>query len=301
MENITESRIDNKIVNNFNGKPKLFAEFNKKEKDKIAEVIEKQSKEFYLAPAVESFIYVLSRALDFGDYHGTLNKKASWEHAVNKNADLFNYDQLISIEPNAGYERYLTFRTAGIFLNHQSSNPEAAIGLAFDSTLIMEPYEDMYVALLLGVDKQKSPGIARTLATYPTRLGMSMGCSIKSSICTACGKEIKKDSDFCKCLKNHRGGRLNGKKVAELLIDPFFYEESFVVSPAAPKSFVIDAITDLIPGRMLKVAAEDTNMQTVINVMNTVYLNIRNASTVQEKKRLSNQLDSLLWKLESLV
>jgi len=280
---------------------KLFTEFNKKEKEKIASILEENSKEYYIAPTVENFTYCTCRALDFGDYHGTLDKKALWEHAVNKNADLFNYDEIIEEHPTRKISRYLTFRTAGIFLNHNSQNPEAAIGLAFDSTIIMEPYEDMHVVLLFGIDKQKSPGIARTLQTYPTRIGTSMGCSIKSSVCTVCGKEIYKDSDFCNCLKHNRGGRVKGKKAAELLRGMEFYEQSVVTSPACDTAYVIDSISELIPGRLLKVAAEDTNVQVICRIMGTIHNQIREARTIQDKKRLINQFDSLLSRLEGMI
>jgi len=280
---------------------RLFTEFDNKEKDKIAEIIELNNKEFYIAPTVENYIYATTRALDFGDYHGTLNKKALWEHAVNKNADLFNYDEIMAEHPIRKIARYLTFRTAGIFLNHQSSNPEAAIGLAFDATLVMEPYEDMHAVLLFGIDKMKSPGIARTLQTYPTRVGTSMGCSIKSSMCTICGKEIFKDSDVCACLKHSRGSRLKGRKVAELLRDMEFYEQSVVTSPACDTAYVIDAISEILPGRLLKVAAEDSQIGPIVSIMNTIYNSIREAHTFQEKKRLSNQLDALIYKLEKIA
>lgn len=280
---------------------RLFTEFDKKEKDKIAEIIELNNKEFYIAPTVDNYIYATTRAFDFGDYHGTLNKKASWEWAVNKNSDLFNYDEIMAEHPKRKIARYLTFRTAGIFLNHQSNNPEAAIGLAFDATLVMEPYEDMHTVLLFGVDKMKSPGVARTLQTYPTRVGTSMGCSIKSSICTICEKEILKDSEVCSCLKHHRGSRIKGRKVAELLRDMEFYEQSVVVSPACDTAYVIDAISDILPGRILKVASEDSQGGPVISIMNTIYNSIREATTVQDKKRLNNQLDYFLNKLECLL
>ncbi|MFA5154789.1 MAG: hypothetical protein WC554_19745 [Clostridia bacterium] len=282
-------------------KPQLFTEFNKKQKEHIAALIDENKNEFYIAPTVESFVYATTRALDFGDFHGTLNKRALWEHAVNKNADLFNYDELIEEHPSRKIARYLTFRTAGIFLNHNSSNPEAAIGLAFDSTIIMEPYEDMHVVLLFGIDKQKSPGVARTLQTYPTRIGTSMGCSIKSSVCTACGQEIFKDSDFCSCLKSHRGNRVKGKKAAELLRGIEFYEQSVVTSPACDTAYVIDSISELIPGRLLKVAAEDTNVQILCRVMGTIHNQIKEARTIQDKKRLLNQFDSILAKLEGMI
>src|SRR5271157_2487034 len=223
---------------------RLATEINKEVKDKIAEIIELRSTDHFLSPILEDFIYATVRALDIGDYHGTMDKRALFDWAVNRNSDLFNYDELIAPMPkeHGGYPRYLTYRSAGMFLNHESSNPEAAIGLVFDSTIITKPYEDMHAVILVGVDKKKAPNTARSLMTYPERVATSMGCSIKSSICTACGHRVPKDLDFCNCLKYSRGGRKNGVKVAELLEEPVFHEQSVVTQPAAPKSMVMDAV-----------------------------------------------------------
>ena len=280
---------------------KQFKEFSSKDKDKLAAIIEKNNDDLYLSKAVEGFIYATTRALDFGDYHGTLNKKALWEHAVNKNADLFNYDELMDIHPTQKIERYLTFRSAGIFLNHNSKDPEGAIGLAFDSTMVTEPYDDMHVVLLFGIDKIKSPNIARTLQTYPTRVGTSMGCSIYSSVCTACGKEIRNDSDFCECLKNHRGSRYKGKLSSELLHIKEFYEQSVVTVPACSNAYVIDAISEILPGRMLKVASELPEAESKLRIISSLYDAIKQATTIQDKKRLSNQMDSVIAKLEKVL
>jgi hypothetical protein len=283
-------------------KNQLFTEFDKKDKEKIAEIVELKHKEFYIAPAVEGYTYCTCRALDVGDFHGTMDKRRLWEHSVNKNSDLFNFDEISEEHPIKKYPRYLTFRTAGIYLNHNSNNPEAAIGLAFDSTLITEPYEDMHLVLLFGIDRQKSPGIVRTLSLYPQRVFTSMGCSIKSSSCTVCGKQIFKDSDFCKCLKHSRGGRIRGVKVAELLKEMEFYEQSIVPTPAAVSgAAVIDAISEILPGRLLKIAQETSQGFEVQQIMNTIYAQLKEATTIQEKKRLSNNLDRLLTRLENIA
>ena len=276
-------------------------------RDKIAEVIEAKHKENWLAPTLEGFVYGTTRALDFGDYWGTMGKnvfnnhKSDWEHAVNKNADLFNYDELFEIGDN-GLPRYLTFRDASMYVNHNSQDPQLAIGLVFDAVPIMDKYGDTNIVILFGIDRMKAANIARTLETYPTRLFTSMGCAIKSSICTVCGTEIHKDADFCNCLRYHRGMRLKGKKVAELLQKMAFYEQSVVTTPACPNARVLDAVSELLPGRILKVAAEEVeNSDIIFKIMSNVYYAIRTASNAQEKKRLANQLDSLVYKLESMM
>ncbi len=289
-----------------NRSSRLIAEITTNTKDKIAEIIETKCKEHWLAPTVSGFVYGTTRALDFGDYWGTLGKqfgnhKSDWEWAVNRNADLFNYDEITELD-DGGLPRYLSFRNAAMHVNHNSQDPQLAIGLVFDATLITDKYGDTNVAILFGIDRMKAANIARTLETYPTRVFTSMGCAIKSSMCTVCGTEIKKDSDFCNCLRYHRGMRLKGKRVAELLKKMAFYEQSVVTTPACPNARVLDAVAEILPGRILKVAAEEIeNADVVFKIMSNVYYSIRSASNVHEKKRLANQLDALIAKLESMI
>jgi hypothetical protein len=284
------------------GSIKLYTEFTKNSRDKIAELIEEKCKEHWLAPTVEGFVYGTTRALDFGDYWGTLNNKAAWEHSVNRNSDLFNYDELIDLDDSKS-PRYLTFRQAAMHVNHNSHDPQLAIGLVFDAEMITANYNDSHIVVLFGIDKMKAPGIARRLETYPDRIFTSMGCSIKSSICTACNKQIFKDSELCNCLKYSRGGRVRGKKVAELLQKMAFYEQSIVTTPACPTAKVLDAVAEIIPGRILKVASPDnlSEADAILRIISSVNFSIKNASTIQEKKYLSNQFDALIHKLESML
>jgi hypothetical protein len=238
--------------------------------------------------------------LDAGDFYNTKKSSGVWEHAVNKNSDYFDVTELDEVHPDKKIARYLTFRTAGMYRNHESDKIENAIGLVFDSVFIKDPYEDMHVTALFGIDKIKAPKVARDLKTYPTRVPVSMGCSITHSVCTACNKEIYKEYDVCDCLKYSRGQRRNGKKVAELLKGVDFFELSVVSSPAAPKAYVIDAVSDIIPGRLLKVADTKDGFET-INIMKNVHDMIGRAGSVEEKRRLSNHFDRLIDKLENYL
>jgi hypothetical protein len=286
--------------------PGQVTELTKENKDKIAEIIETKYREHWLAPTVKDFVYGTTRALDFGDFHGTLGKKfgnhlSDWEWAVNRNADLFNYDEIVEASDD-GAPRYLSFRKAAMHVNHNSHDPQLAIGLVFDSTLVMDKYGDTHVVILFGVDRMKAATIARTLETYPTRLYTSMGCSIKSSMCTVCSKQILKDADFCDCLRYHRGSRIKGRKAAELLQKMAFYEQSIVTTPACPNAGVIDAVSEILPGRILKVASElDNDGNLVLRIMANIHQAIKSANSAQEKKRLANQLDALIDKLENMV
>lgn len=293
-------------INSVNN-PGQVTELTKDTKEKIAELIEIKHKEHWLAPTIHGFVYGTTRALDFGDYWGTMGKnifkngQSDWEWAVNRNADLFNYDEIMDHDEK-GNPRYLTFRNAAMHVNHNSHDPQLAIGLIFDATPVMDKYGDTNIVILFGIDRMKSANIARTLETYPTRLYTSMGCSIKSSMCTVCGTQIKKDADFCDCLRHHRGNRIKGKRVAELLQKMAFYEQSIVTTPACPNAGVLDAVSEIIPGRILKVASElgeDENL--VLRIMANIHQSIKSAQSVQEKKRLANQLDALIHKLENMI
>ena len=283
------------------------SEITAKTRDKLAEIIESKHKEHWLAPTVENYVYGTTRALDFGDYWGTLGKKfnnhkSDWEWAVNKNADLFNFDEITEAD-DKGAPRYLTFRSAAMHVNHNSHDPQLAIGLVFDATLITDTYNDTHAVILFGIDRMKAASIARTLETYPTRVYTSMGCSIKSSLCTVCGTQIVKETDFCDCLKYHRGSRLHGRKVAELLQKMAFYEQSIVTTPACSNASVLDAVSEIIPGRILKVASDEIgkDIDPVIRIMASIQQSIKIASTLQEKKALSNRLDALIYKLEGML
>lgn len=282
-----------------NLRPQEFKEFTSKDKEKIAFLIETQNNHMIISKAVEDYVYATTRALDVGDYYGKENKLGLWEHAVNKNSDYFDIAQLEELNPDKNIQRYYSFRTAAMYKNHESDKIENSIGLVFDSVLIKKPYEDMHVTTLFGIDSIKAPKIARDLTKYPTRIPVSMGCSISHSVCTACGKEILKEADICECLKYHRGRRKNGHKVAELLKGVDFFELSIVTSPAAVKAYVIDAISELIPGRLLKVA--DTDSSYAREISSVIYNMIDKAKTAQEKRRISDQFDRVISNLEKML
>lgn len=280
---------------------KKFKDFDKPERDKIAEAVDSKHAELLLSPIVDGYVYGTNIALLAGDYFGSMDKKALWEHAVNKNADYFDITELEDNHPEKNIPRYLTFRSAAMYKDHQSQSLENAIGLIFDSILIKEPYDQMRVVNLFGIDSTKAPGIARILKTYPTRVATSMGCSIKHSICTICGHQVKKEADYCDCLRFTRGGRKNGKKVAEILKGVEFYEDSVVTAPACAPAMVLDAISEIVPGRLLKVASAMSDTYAYSQIMTTVYEMIKNANTLSEKKRLANNLDILIERLEKIV
>jgi hypothetical protein len=276
-----------------------FKELTKRDKEVIAHSIESRNEDMILSRVVEDYTYGTTRALDYGDFHNTQKQGGLWEHAVNRNDDYFDVTELTAHDPVINLPRYLTFRTAGMYKNHESDRVENAVGLVFDAVLIDKVAKDMHVTTLFGVDKHKAPQIARDLDKYPERVAVSMGCNIKFATCTSCGKDIRDPKDICACLAYNRGGRRNGKKVAEFLREPSFFELSFVNVPAAVTAYVIDVLRAIVPGRLLKIASGEGGVSyNQLQVMASVYDMIKTANTPQDKQRLSSTLDKLIHDLE---
>ena len=122
-------------------------------------------------------------------------------------------------------------------------------------------------------------------------------------MCTICGKQIFKEHDMCEHLKHRRGNRVQGRIAAELLQKMAFYEQSVVTTPACSNARVLDAVSEIVPGRILKVASNELagESDVVLRIMASLYQSIRTAGTVQEKKRLGQTLDALIHKLEKMV
>lgn len=274
---------------------KEFKEFDKRDRDKIASMVETQAKEYMLSPVVENFVYATNRALDYGDRHGLLDKRALWEHAINKNSDYFDVSVLNEEHPLLKMPRYMSFRTANMFVDHKSKDRTNAIGFVFDVFDIRDDYEDMHLTLLFGVDKIKAPKIARDLETHPTRVATSMGCNITGIVCTAC---LQPDCDHLKYMK---GGRVGGHKVAEYLLGVEFFEDSIVTVPACHTAYVLDAVSNIMSGRQLKVASLTDDAMIVATIVASLKESIGNAKTYQEKQYIFDQLDQYIIKLTGLI
>lgn len=274
---------------------KEFKEFTRQDKEKIASVVETKSKEFLISPLVDSFVYASSRALDYGDYYGTDDARAMWAGAVNRNGDYFDTTVIHEIIPERKIARWETFKKCGVYTDHNSKCAENSIGVILDAWDVRDNYEDQHITLLLGIDKTKAPRIARSLETNPECTATSMGCTILGSFCTACGEPD------CAHLKYMRNGVVSGKKVAEFLQGAEFFEDSVVSTPACHTAYVIDALTSIIPGRLLKIASQSNDSMVTLQIMKSIYDSIKTASTNVEKNRLSENFDKLLAKLDGLA
>lgn len=287
--------MQNKLLNGKNQTFKEFKEFTKQDKERIASVVESSANEFLVAPIIDSYVFASSIALTYGDYFGEIDSRALWEMHPNKNHDYFDVSVIREEIPGRGIKRFETFRTAGLYLDHQSKNAENAVGLVFDVWDVDRDYEDMHLSLLIGVDKTKAPRVAKSLEDFPDRVATSMGCTIEMGTCTVCGEPD------CDHLRFMRGGKVNGKKVAEFLHGVEFFEDSIVATPACHTAYVVDAISTILPGRILKIASQTDEGTTTLQIMKSIYDSIKTASTIQEKNRLSDNFDRLLMKLDALA
>ena len=277
-----------KVVNHSPFSFKEFKEFGKTEKEKIAASLETRYAETLLSPIVENYVYGTTIALSFGDKHGQLDKKSLYEHAINKNADYFDYKELMEeYEPEAGKKlaRYESYKSALVYKNHESNDVNNSIGFVLDSVLVTEPYDDMRAVILFNVDKLRAPAIARMLQTYPTKVATSMGTKISHSECLVCGQKVYKEADLCDHLKNHKLEYINGVQCCEVLRNCVFAEISCVVSPADPVALLKNILADTSHnGKIRKVACSSE-----VILIENIYKKVMNGK-ISEKIELLNGL-----------
>ena len=269
---------------------------------KYSEVVKEKSSSYILASNIEDFVFATARAVDVGDYFGVLGEK-SWEHCVNANGDYFDYSEVSEMHPIKKIPRYKTFANRGFYRNHQSDKIENSIGFVFDSVLNVIDPKTIIISCLIGVDKQKAPDVARTLTTYPEKQGVSMGCTIEYSLCTNCGHNTI-DGSKCDCLSRYHNRRYpkTNVLVAELVKGVDFFELSGVTNPAFAFSYVLDVVKDWVPGKILKVASQNSNNNKLMNAIHLFgYIRKRLSSADKsEKVYLNVKLDEIIEELKSM-
>lgn len=273
-------------------------ELTSETKHKFSESIEKQANGFILARHLDEFVFATARSVDVGDYYGKLGTPA-WEHCVNANGDYFDYTEVTDLHPKKKVAVYKTFVNRGFYRNHQSDKVENAIGLVFDSVFNTVGKNNHIISCLIGVDKHKAPDVARTLATYPHSQGVSMGCTIRYSICTNCGHSTE-TMKKCDCLSHYANRRHPATKtlVAEMVKGVDFFELSAVTNPAFAFSYVLDVIKEWVPGTILRVASESKNQELVnmLEVFAAIKRRLVSADYV-DKLILSAKLDTVIMDL----
>jgi hypothetical protein len=276
-------------------------ELSPTQKRKYSDNLEKHADNHIIARQLDEFVFATARAVDVGDYYASVGSKPSWEHCVNANGDYFDYTEIMDLHPIKNVPRYKTFANRGFYRNHQSDKIENAIGFVFDSVLNVLDSNNIIISCLIGVDKHKAPDVARTLLTYPDKQGVSMGCTIKHSICTVCEHSTEYGTK-CEHLTRYTNRRdpKTGILTAEMVKGVDFFELSGVTNPAFAFSYVLDVIKDWVPGTMLRVAQETKNQKLFNMISVFAHINKRLASADKSEKLVFNaKLDQIIFELEN--
>ena len=213
--------------------------------------------------------------------------RALTEGKSNANGDCFLHEELIRIDESTGEPVYKSFVGKGLYKNHNSDAVENAVGVIIDAEYIVDDPSDRHVRLIVACDRLKDPDLARGLELGRYN-NFSMGCSISYSICSHCGKKITDTkSGLCDCLKYHRGQKLQGKTVCEILHGVAFHEVSCVTVGADAKAKLISVLADRHDGKILKVASVDDFI--LIDKINEKIFN----GNIKEKIALLNQINKI--------
>ena len=160
---------------------------------------------------------------------------------VNQNGDFFSEDEL--------KKAMSTFVGVPLFCNHENGKVEEAKGLIIASEWDPE-VKGIYV--IGRVDKKSYPKLSRGIEDGYIN-GVSMGCSVDYSKCSACKHKATSEKEFCEHIKTKKGKVVNGKKVYEENYGVKFIELSFVTDPACP-TCLVDTIIN--PAEYLKKTAQ---------------------------------------------
>lgn len=212
-------------------------QYNPDVQTRIAQSASDSEKRLKLSEIQDDYVYVAVRALT--------------ADVPNNNGDLFRLAELERIDDYTKQPVYKSFVNKGVYTNHQSDKVENSIGYIIDAELIKDA-SDPHVQIIIAIDSKKAPDIARGISTGRLR-NFSMGCSIKYSTCTICGRKVESDKDFCDHLKKFRGMKYGKDIVAEELHGVQFIEISSVSVPADPKAQYL-----------YRVASDQNNSQQVL-------------------------------------
>jgi hypothetical protein len=180
----------------------------------------------------ENFLYYRARAIT--------------ADIANGNGDLF---PLIELEAS-----YPTFVGKGVYLNHDSDNPDKSFGLVLDSVLHKPKNKHAYVEVLAAIDKEiaeeKHPGIIRKLSNGFLN-STSMGCSCANAECGICHNMAYNTAQLCShmhpdSLSYVKGRRYAGGDAAyEINYGITFTEDSIVGVAADPSARILELYASL--------------------------------------------------------
>lgn len=178
----------------------------------------------------------------------------------NKNGDWFPRAALSHEGDDYGYQ---TFLKAGRFRSHRNKDPKASLGKIVYAH--WNPRMDR-VELVSWLDRTKAPDIAERLDDFENtgeKIATSMGCKVPHDTCVICFNKAASVSAYCNHLKTAMGRILPGGRAIYAINDkPFFFDDSFVVAPAAKEAGVTLKVASVQPivlsaERGLEVYGED--------------------------------------------
>lgn len=179
----------------------------------------------------ENFLYFRCRAISAGETNGP-----------NGNGDYFPLEELV--------KSYKTFVGRGLYLNHDSSLAEKAVGKIIDAYLITDAdTREIWVETLCKIDRKANASIARQVETGIID-SVSMGCNCASASCSVCDMIMQSRDEFCEHMKTGLLRKFNNSKNEEVTCYSInrgltFSELSLVSVPADSKAKIHEVLASL--------------------------------------------------------
>jgi len=152
---------------------------------------------------------------------------------ANQNGDIFPSSEL--------KKAFTKWRGRPLCINHQSSDVEGVRGIIIDTH-----WDEKFkrVVGLCALDKKSYPDLAHKVKSGYANC-VSMGTAVGRALCTVCQKAAVTERDYCDCIRNKKGLRINGIKVGEINLDLNPIELSLVVTPADQQAKVLKIIASM--------------------------------------------------------
>lgn len=187
--------------------------------------------------------YFVSVALGAGETWG-----------MNKNGDWFPRSALEHEGDKYGYE---TFLKAGRYRHHVNKDPSKSMG----KVVLAHWNPDMdRVELVSWIDTSKAPDITERLDRFEEtgeKIATSMGCRVPYDRCSRCGHKAASVKQYCGHLKHAMGKIVAGGHANYAINDfPRFFDDSFVLMPAASEAGVTMKVAEARPGPIVVLSAQ---------------------------------------------